>query len=300
MVSVPKTPEIADAERTAQITALLEIIQCLREQVQALKDEIARLKGEQPRPTITPSTLEAGTRSKATEGDAKGKRPGSAKRRKRDALEIHETVILKVASVPAGSTFKGYEDYTVQGLVLKAHNILYRRERWGTPQGESMVAPLPPQVQALSGGHFDPSLNAFVLYQYYHAHVTQPLILEQLRELGADISAGQVNRILTEGKEGFHAEKDEILRAGLAVSGYVNVDDTGARHQGNNGYGTHIGNEQFAWFQSTASKSRINFLGLLRAGHADYVLNGEAIAYMRANKLPTGRSTASLAPASGL
>lgn len=86
MVSVPKTPAIADAERTPQITALLEIIQCLREQVQALKDEIARLKGEQPRPTITPSTLEAGPRSQATEGNDKGKRPGSAKRRKRDAL----------------------------------------------------------------------------------------------------------------------------------------------------------------------------------------------------------------------
>lgn len=289
MVSVPKTPEIADEERTPQITALLEIIQRLREQVQALQDEIARLKGEKPRPKITPSKLEDGTRSQDKEGDDKGKRPGSAKRSKLDELEIHETVILKADSVPPGSTFKGYEDYTVQGLVLKTHNILYRRERWETPQGESIVAPLPPPVQALGGGHFDPSLNSFVLYQYYHAHVTQPLILEQLRELGADISAGQVNRIITEDNEGFHSEKDEILRAGLEVSGYVNVDDTGARHQGNNGYCTHIGNELFAWFQSTESKSRINFLELLRAGHADYVLNVEAIEYMRAHKLPTAQ-----------
>ena len=289
MVSVPKTPEIADADRTPQITALLEIIQCLREQVQALQDEIARLKGEKPRPTITPSTLEAGTRSQDTEGDDKGKRPGSAKRSKLDELEIHETVIVKADRVPPGSTFKGYEDYTVQGLVLKTHNILYRRERWDTPQGEAMVAPLPPPVHALGGGHFDPSLTSFVLYQYYHAHVTQPLMLEQLRELGADISAGQVNRILTEGNEGFHSEKDEILPAGLEVSGYVNVDDTGARHQGHNGYGTHIGNERFAWFQSTESKSRINFLELLRAGPADYVLNVEAIEYMRAHKLPTAQ-----------
>ena len=286
MVSVPKTPEIADAERTPQITALLEIIQGLREQVQALQDEIARLKGEKPRPKIAPSTLEDGTRSKDKEGDEKEKRPGSAKRSKLDALEIHETVILKPDRVPAGSTFKGYEDYTVQGLVLKAHNILYRRERWDTPQGESIVAPLPQQVHALGGGHFDPSLTSFVLYQYYHAHVTQPLILEQLRELGADISAGQVNRIVTEDHEGVHSEKDAILRAGLEVSGYVNVDDTGARHHGHNGYCTHIGNELFAWFQSTESKSRINFLELLRAGHADYVLNAEAIEYMRANTLP--------------
>jgi hypothetical protein len=64
------------------------------------------------------------------------------------------------------------------------------------------------------------------------------------------------------------------------------VDDTGARHKGKNGYCTHIGNEWFAWFESTESKSRINFLELLRAGHNDYVLSGEALEYMAAQKLP--------------
>ena len=87
---------------------------------------------------------------------------------------------------------------------------------------------------------------SFILYQHYHAHVTQPLIVGQLREFGVDISTGQLSHILTEGHERFHAEKDELLRVGLAVSNYVNVDDTGARHQGKNGYCTHIGNDLFA------------------------------------------------------
>jgi hypothetical protein len=39
----------------------------------------------------------------------------------------------------------------------------------------------------------------------------------------------------------------------------VQVDDTGARHQGHNGFCTHIGNELFAYFESTDSKSRQNF-----------------------------------------
>jgi len=73
---------------------------------------------------------------------------------------------------------------------------------------------------------------------------------------------------------------------GLKVSGYVNVDDTGARHRGKNGYCTQIGNEMFAWFQSTASKSRINFFEILRAGNPDYVLNSAALVYMHAQKLP--------------
>jgi len=34
-------------------------------------------------------------------------------------------------------------------------------------------------------------------------------------ELGIDISAGQVNRLLIEHKEAFHAEQQEVLQAGL-------------------------------------------------------------------------------------
>lgn len=88
----------------------------------------------------------------------------------------------------------------------------------------------------MSGKHNGGGLQSYVLYQYYHGHVTQPLILKQLLELGMDISSGQVNRIITEGKEGFHEEKEEILRVGLQISGHINVDDTGARHKGENGY----------------------------------------------------------------
>jgi hypothetical protein len=64
------------------------------------------------------------------------------------------------------------------------------------------------------------------------------------------------------------------------------VDDSGARHQGKNGYVTHIGNDFFAWFQSTDSKSRINFLSLLRAGNDEYYLNDAALFYMKQHKLP--------------
>jgi hypothetical protein len=253
MTSMPKIPKIPDEERTPLVVALLEIIQLQQEQIQALKDEIARLKGQKPRPKIKPSKLEDESGNKGEKKD-KGKRPGSARRSKCAVLEIHETKVVKAENVPSGSRLKGYEDFTVQGLVIKPHNVLYRRERWETPQGERIVAPLPQDVQVL-GGHFDCTVVSFILYQYYHAHVTQPLILEQLWEFEVDISAGQVNHIITEGHDRFHSEKEEILRIGLEVSSYVNVDDTGARHQGKNGYCTHIGNELFAWFQSTGSKT---------------------------------------------
>ena len=52
-----------------------------------------------------------------------------------------------------------------------------------------------------------------------------------------------------------------------------------------NGFCTQIGNDRFAWFGTTASKSRRNFLELLRAGYDDYVINAEALAYMRSRNL---------------
>jgi hypothetical protein len=66
------------------------------------------------------------------------------------------------------------------------------------------------------------------------------LLLEQLDQLGIDISTGQLNGILTEKKDSFHDEKTEVLLAGLEVSSYVQVDDTGARHQGHNGFYIYI------------------------------------------------------------
>lgn len=191
--------------------------------------------------------------------------------------------MLDPDSIPVGSRFLGYEDFTVQDIKFCAHNTRYRRARWLTPDGKVISGMLPAE---LSGKHFGSTLVCFILYQYYHAHVTQPLILEQLREIGIDISSGKLNGIITEGKERFHEEKDGILNAGLGVSHYIHVDDTGARHQGRNGYCTHIGNEYFAYFESTASKSRINFLKLLRGKATDFVVNEDALHYMARQKLP--------------
>ncbi len=137
----------------------------------------------------------------------------------------------------------------------------------------------------LNGKHFDPELIRFILCQLYHCHVIQPLSFEQLHEIDINISKGHLNNIVIENKDAFHKEKNEILTNGLQVSSYINVDDTGARHKGQNGYCTHIGNELFSWFESTGSKSRINVLKLMHAGHSDYLINTYAIAYMGVNKL---------------
>jgi len=279
---MPSTlPAISEAECTPLVRQLLEIIRQQQDRLQQLEDEILRLKGLKTRPQIAPSPLESPRRRPPVPGQ---KRPGSAKRSKTALLTVTDEVVLRLDDVPPGSRFKGYAEFVVQELILQPRVTCYRRERWQTPDGQFLVAPLPAAV--IPGRHFGPDLICFILHQYHHQHVTQPLLLEQLDQLGIDISAGQLSHILTEGKGLFDQEKSDILPAGLAVSTYVQVDDTGARHQGHNGYCTHIGNELFAFFESTASKRRRNFLEVLRGSETAYVINTEAVSYWRRQKLP--------------
>jgi hypothetical protein len=254
------------------------------EEIALLKDEINILKGEKKRPVFKGSKLDQLTNIATIPEKIPKKRPGSAKRKKTQALLINEDKIIKPDGfIPAGSHFKGYRDFVVQDLIIKPHTIRYRLEHWVTPDHQSLTGELPP---SLNNQHFGPHLVSYILYQHHQCNTTQPLLLEQLREFDIDISSGQVNQLLLHGKEHFHAEKDAVLQAGLNASAYITVDDNGARHQGSNGYVTQIGNDFFAWFQSTGSKSRINFLELLRAGNTDYSLTDAALFYMKQQQLP--------------
>src|SRR5919198_659971 len=110
---------------------------------------------------------------------------------------------------------------------------------------------------------------------------------ENEREAGDKRRAGSEKRSKAALLE-IHEEKAAILRVGLEVSDYLTVDDTGARHQGKNGYTTQLGNEHFAGFESTQTKDRINFLSLLNGRAPSYVINAQALQYMEEQKLPKG------------
>jgi hypothetical protein len=80
---------------------------------------------------------------------------------------------------------------------------------------------------------------------------------------------------LLDGHDALHAEKDALLPTAREVCGVLHTDDTSARHRGKNAVWTHLGNERFASFHTTNSKSRLNFLRLLCQPEERYSLHEE-------------------------
>ena len=247
---------------------------------QAVKDELARLKGLPPRPPFKPSGMDKSTDAKEPETGSGKKRSLRRRGKQLDRLKIGATVVMK-ADAPAGSRNKGFEDVVVQDLSLSPQVTRYRRERWETPDGKTIIADLDPTIV----GGYGPNLHRFVLALHFSGQVTCVRIFALLNGMGVVISKRQVVRLLTAKLETFRAEDEAVLRAGLGGA-YVTVDDTGARHAGKSGYTTQIGSHNFTTFRTGPSKSRLAFLSRLSGGASLYVINDAALDYMKERGLP--------------
>src|SRR3954447_5410143 len=176
-------PDAPSADELKRLVArLLARVAALEEENRRLREENARLKDLPKRPRLAPGGMDRATEPA---GRAGARRRGRDRRRGQSTPPAPEERVLAVAA-PPGSRRKGYQPYTVQDLVLAPRVIRYRRERWVTPGGRELVAPLRPEV----AGHFGPGVVRYILMQHVQGQVTVERLLAQLRALGVRIAKG--------------------------------------------------------------------------------------------------------------
>jgi len=279
-------PELLSEEFVQNLLQIVseqsERISVLEKEVETLKSEIRFLKKLPKKPKIQASKLDED--SFDDEGTDKEKRRKTGKRKKKENLRIHEKKIVKAEGIPSDWILSGYRKKIIQDFIIRANNIEYSLEIWQSPdRNESKIASLPSHLQK---GHFGGTLQSYILHQYYHSGVTQPLIASQLLDYGVDISIGQISNILIENKDKFHQEQSSVLSKGIEICKELRTDDTGTRHLFKTGYCTCINSDLFTHFASSHSKSRINFLEILRQDSSNYYLNQTALDYLLAESLP--------------
>jgi hypothetical protein len=288
---------IQDENARQLIRRLLNLIEALtadlrdaQAEIQRLRDDINRLKGEQGRPKIKANTPKPPRVDYSSEKERRKPKPHQ-KRAKKATIQIHREQTLEVdkAGLPADAEFKGYEDVVVQDLLFRADNVRFHKEKyWAASTNQTFLAPLPRGYE----GQFGPGLKALTLTLYFGGTMSEPKILELYGNMGVQISAGQLSKLLVKDQEGFHAEKAEVCAAGLGSSPAQHIDQTSTRVDGQNQNCTIVCNPAYTTYTTTPSKDRLSVLDVLRNGRPRrFRLNQEALSRLESVPLsPAARA----------
>jgi len=260
---------------------VLADLQAAQAEIQRLRDEIARLKGEQGQPTIKPNTPQAPPKDHSSEQERHTPQ-GWAKGCKTDRIPIDREDVLEVdpSRLPPDAVFKGYADVVVQDVIFHTDNVLFHKEKFYSPsQHTTYLASLPEGYH----GQFGPGVKSLVLALYYGAQMSEPKVAELLRNVGIQISAGQVSNLLIKDHTVFHEEKDALYQAGLASSPWQHLDDTSTRINGRNGYCHIVCNPLYTAYFTTEAKDRLTIIDVL-TNHQPrrFLVNDEALGSLEA------------------
>lgn len=275
--------EISDKKAAETIRILLQIIEVLYEENQALKadlqkmrDELNKLKGEQGKPKFPLTkkkqndfSSEKERRSLSPPGETKSKE-------KLSKIKIDFTEVCKVdrSILPADAEFKGYETVVVQDIVISTKNTAYRKEIFYSPsQNKTYMGELPHGIK----GEFGHGVKSLILTLKHASNMSEPKIHEFLANIGIHISPATISRTLTKKAEVFHQEKADIFRAGLESTMYQQIDDTGAKVNGQNQYVEIICNPFYTAYFTIPAKDRLSVLDILQGSRPrSYFFNEEA------------------------
>ncbi|MDJ0697601.1 hypothetical protein [Mastigocoleus sp. MO_188.B34] len=284
---------IADPQVRQTVEVLLNLIEELNSKVkqleeenQKLRDENNRLKGEQGKPDIKANKKKGFKKDHSSEKERFTPKEHS-KKSKNEIIKINreEILVYPQEQLPADAQFKGYEEVIVQDILLKPDNVLFRKQKYYSPQtGKTYLAPLPIGYQ----GEFGPGVKALVVSLYYGGNMTQGKLLEFLSDIGISMSAGYLSDLLIKNQEVFEAEYKEIYSQGLASSPWQHFDQTGARVGGVNHTTNVICNPLYTIYQTTQNKNRLSVLKVLQnTTELDFILNQLTYELLETFKVPT-------------
>jgi hypothetical protein len=277
------------------VEILVDKNSALEHENQNLKNEVNRLKGEQGKPDIRKQTKEGDDSSTnhSSEADRKKrgrKSPRKLKTNKKKTIKINRQITCEIDknSLPNDAEFKGYETRIFQDLKILTDNIEFRLPTYySSSLRKTFIAALPKEYH----GEFGPGIRTLVITLYRDSGMTEPAIERFFRTFNIQISKSTISRMITDGHDDFHHEKEAIIDAGLKANPYQHMDDTSCRVNGKNHYTHILCNPYFTAFFTRPKKDRLTLLEILCRGKLKFEINNNAYALMTELGLSNKRLT---------
>ncbi len=177
------------------------------------------------------------------------------------SIDREEKCAVDPKDLPEDAIFKGHEDKTVQDLIIKTDNVLFKREKYHSPSlNKTWLGEVPVGYE----GDYGPHINSNIVSMKYVNNMSVPKIKEFCNNFGTIISGSYISVRLTKHLDVFHLEKEEIYQASLESSSYQQIDDTGCRVNGKNYYTQIVCNPYATVYFTTKQKNRLTILDVLR------------------------------------
>jgi uncharacterized protein (DUF4415 family) len=264
------------------VEILVEKNAALEEENQRLKDEINRLKGEQGQPKFRKKIHDNDNNHSSEEERNKkeGKKPRKPKFKKQGALKIDRQVICEIEkeNLPKDAKFKGYQTRVLQDIKITTDNVEFKLALYYSPsQKKRFMAELPAGYQ----GQFGPGIRALVISLYRDSGMTELAIERFFKTFHIHIAKSTISVMITENHDIFHQEKEDIVNAGLKITPFQHIDDTGCRVNGKGHYTHILCNPYFTAYFTRPNKTRLTLLDILCRSELKFQLNHASYALMR-------------------
>jgi len=227
----------------------------LEKEVLELKDRLRKLIGEQEIPKI-----------KGKKKDKKNlhhPKPDNKDRKKRNKkgknaevkINREEKCSVDKENLPTDAEYKGTREVIIQNIIIKTDNVKFHIERWYSPsQKKYYEGKLPP---GFKGSQFGPDLRSLIVMLYVGLRSTENKIESFLKDLGINISAGEISKILINPKASFSEEMDGAIKAGTDKNPFLHIDATGMNIHGNSCFNLCNGNQYFSSHSTVKDRSRL-------------------------------------------